>query len=84
MYRNFNNALLDLHPDLIGVLKPSDQYQELEQIKKNIRMNIPTGSFNSKVIVVGGEIVERVFKNPTGQIVSLFPESTNLSCDQVA
>ena len=84
MYRNFNNALLDLHPDLIGVLKPNDQYQELEQIKKNIRMNIPTGSFNSKVIVVGGEIVERVFKTPTGQIVSLFPESTNLSCDQVA
>ena len=83
-FKAFDDAILDLHPDLKEVLKPNDQYPELEHILKNRSANLPTGSFNTKVIINDGEIVERVFKTPMGQVVSLFSRPSNVFLDQVA
>tara|TARA_B100000965_G_scaffold74263_3_gene58673 strand:- start:2420 stop:2635 length:216 start_codon:yes stop_codon:yes gene_type:complete len=58
--KDFNN--LDKYPDLKKALVPS--------IK-----TIPFGSINTKVIINEGEIIERVFKTPNGEIISLFPNS---------
>ncbi len=83
-FKAFDDAILDLYPDLKEVLKPSDQYPELEHILKNRSANLPAGSLNTKVIVYKGEIVERVFKTPMGKVVSLFSEPSNVILDQVA
>ena len=80
----FDDAILDLHPDLKEVLKPNDQYPELENIQKNSSANLPSGSLNTKVIINDGEIVERVFKTPMGQVVSLFSKPSDVILDQVA
>tara|TARA_B100000579_G_C22285313_1_gene600175 strand:+ start:131 stop:400 length:270 start_codon:yes stop_codon:yes gene_type:complete len=82
--RTFDDAILDLHPDLKEVLKPNDRYPELEHILKNRSVNVPAGSFNTKVIINDGKIVERVFKTPRGQVVSLFPKPSNVILHQVA
>ena len=34
---------------------------------------LPSGSMNTKVVISEGEIVERVYKTPKGEIISLFP-----------
>jgi len=83
-FKAFDNAILDRHPDLKAVLKPNDQYPELEHILKNRSANLPAGSLNTKVIINDGEIVERVFKTPMGQVVSLFSKSSTVILDQVA
>ena len=83
-FKAFDDAILDLHPDLKEVLKPNDQYPELEHILKNRSANLPAGSLNTKVIINDGEIVERVFKTPMGQVVSLFSKPSNVILDQVA
>ena len=83
-FKAFDDSILDLHPDLKEVLKPNDQYPELEHILKNKSANIPVGSLNTKVIINDGEIVERVIKTPTGQVVSLFSKPSNVILDQVA
>ena len=83
-FKSFDDVILDLHPDLKEVLKPSDQYPELEHILKNRSANLPAGSLNTKVIVYKGEIVERVFKTPMGQVVSLFSKPSNVTLEQVA
>ena len=83
-FKAFDDAILELHPDLKEVLKPNDQYPELEHMLKNRPANVPVGSLNTKVIINDGKIIERVFKTPMGQIVSLFPKPTNVSLDQVA
>tara|TARA_B100000965_G_scaffold381817_1_gene379618 strand:+ start:889 stop:1158 length:270 start_codon:yes stop_codon:yes gene_type:complete len=83
-FKAFDNAILDLHPDLKEVLKPNDHYPELQHILKNRFEKLPAGSLNTKVIIHDGEIVERVFKTPTGQLVSLFSEPSNQILDQVA
>ena len=84
-FKAFDDAILDLHPDLKEVLKPNDQYPELMHIlKKNRFANIPAGSLNTKVIINDGEIVERVFKTPMGEVVSLFSKPSNVILDQVA
>ena len=80
----FDDAILDLHPDLKEVLKPNDQYPELKHILKIRTANLPAGSFNTKVIINDGKIVERVFKTPMGQVVSLFSKQSNVIIDQVA
>ena len=80
----FDDAILDLHPELKEVLKPNDQYPELEHILKNRSVNLPAGSLNTKVIINDGEIVERVFKTPMGQVVSLFSKPSNVILDKVA
>jgi len=83
-FKAFDDAILDLHPDLKVVLKPNDQYPELERILKNKSAHLPVGSLNTKVIINDGEIVERVFKTPMGQVVSLFSKPSNVILDQVA
>ena len=71
-FKAFDDAILDLHPDLKEGLKPNYQYPELQHILKNRSANLPSGTLNTKVIINDGEIVERVFKTPMGQVVSLF------------
>ena len=83
-FKAFDDSILDLHPDLKEVLKPNDHYPEIEHILKNRSANLPAGSFNTKVIINDGEIIERVFKKPNGQIVSLFSKPSNVVLDQVA
>ena len=83
-FKAFDDAILDLHPELKEVLKPNDQYPELEHILKNRSVNLPAGSLNTKVIINDGEIVERVFKTPMGQVVSLFSKPSNVILDKVA
>ena len=83
-FKAFDDSILDLHPDLKEVLKPNDHYPELEHILRNRSANLPTGSLNTKVIINDGEIVERVFKTPMGQVVSLFSKPSNVILNQVA
>ena len=83
-FKAFDDAILDLHPDLKEVLKPNDQYPEIVHILEKISAKLPAGSLNTKVIINDGEIVERVFKTPMGQVVSLFSKPSNLILDQVA
>ena len=56
--KDFNN--LEEYPDLKKALVPS--------IK-----TLPFGSINTKVIINDGEVVERVYKTPNDEIISLFP-----------
>ena len=83
-FKPFNEAILDLHPDLKEALKPNDQYPEIEHILKSRPAHLPAGSLNTKVIINDGKIVERVFKTPMGQIVSLFSKPSKVILDQVA
>ena len=83
-FKAFNDAILDLHPELKEVLKPNDHYPELEILLKNRSVNLPSGSLNTKVIINNGEIVERIFKTPMGQVVSLFSKPSNVILDKVA
>ena len=83
-FKVFDDAILDLHPELKEVLKPNDQYPELEILLKNRSVNLPSGSLNTKVIINDGEIVERVFKTPMGQVFSLFSKPSNVILDKVA
>ncbi len=83
-FKAFDNAILDLHPELKEALKPSDQYPELEHILKRTFANLPAGSLNTKVIINDGEIIERVFKTPMGQVISFFSKPSNAVFDQVA
>ena len=83
-FKAFDDAILDLHPELKEVLKPNDQYPELKHILKNKPVNLPLCSFNTKVIINDGEIVERVYKTPMGKVVSLFSKSSNILLDQAA
>tara|TARA_Y100001968_G_scaffold322680_1_gene359185 strand:- start:994 stop:1263 length:270 start_codon:yes stop_codon:yes gene_type:complete len=83
-FKAFDDAIFDRHPDLKEALKPNDFYPELQNILKNRSANVPAGSFNTKVIINDGEIVERVFKTPKGQVISLFSQPSNVVFDQVA
>tara|TARA_Y100001968_G_C18997790_1_gene544403 strand:- start:68 stop:295 length:228 start_codon:yes stop_codon:yes gene_type:complete len=65
--RDFNN--LDKYPDLKQALVPS--------IK-----TLPKGSYNTKVIINDGEVVKRVYKTPTGEIITLFP--VHISEEEIA
>ncbi len=83
-FRAFDDTILDLHPELKEILKPNDQYPELEHIFKKRSTHLPPGSMNTKVIINDGKIVERVFKTPRGQVVSLFSKPSNVILDQAA
>tara|TARA_Y100001968_G_C18798102_1_gene454298 strand:+ start:231 stop:500 length:270 start_codon:yes stop_codon:yes gene_type:complete len=83
-FRSFDDALLDRHPDLKEALKPNDQYPELNHMLQNRSGDLPVGSLNTKVIINDGEIVERVYKTPKGQVISLFPKLSNILLDQAA
>tara|TARA_Y100001968_G_scaffold141153_1_gene129052 strand:+ start:194 stop:466 length:273 start_codon:yes stop_codon:yes gene_type:complete len=83
-FKSFDDAIFEIYPELKEVLKPNDQYPELKQVLKNRPGNLPMGSFNLKVIINDGEIVERVYKTPKGNVVSLFSQSPNIFFDQAA
>ena len=83
-FKAFDDALLELHPELKEMLKPNDQYPELKHFIKNRSVNLPIGSFNTKVIIIDGEIVERVYKTPKGSVVTLFSNSSNSFFDHAA
>ena len=83
-FKVFDDALLERHPDLKDVLKPNDHYPELKNVLKNKPDYLPVGSFNSKVIINDGEIIERVYKTPKGKVFSLFSKSSNGFSDQAA
>jgi len=55
--KDFNN--LDKFPDLKEALVPAVE-------------TLPSGSINTKVIINEGEVVERVYETPKGEIISLF------------
>ncbi len=83
-FKVFDDALLERHPELKDVLKPSDQYPELENVLKNRSGNLSIGSCNKKVIINDGEIFERVYMTPNGKVISSFSRSSNILLDQAA
>jgi len=83
-FKTFDDALLDRHPELKEALKPNDEYPEFKNILKNSNGNLPIGSFNTKVIINDGKIVERIFKSPKGQVFSLLSKSSNIVLNQAA
>ncbi len=84
MFMSFDDSLLDRHPDLKDYLKPNDQYPELKHFQKDRLHSIPEGSLNTKIIINNGEIVERIYETPKGQLISLFSKSSDLFVDQAA
>ena len=83
-YKPFDDTLLDLYPELSESLKPNDKYPELKRITKISSFNLPNGSLNTRVIINEGEIIERVYRTPKGQVVSLLSNSSKIIIDQVA
>ena len=49
-----------------------DQFPDLKEALVPAIKTLPSGSINTKVIITKGEIVERVYKTPKGEIISLF------------
>ena len=83
-FKVFDDTLLERQPELKEFLKPNDQYPELNYLLNNRPCKLPSGSFNKKVIINDGKIVERVYKTPKGQVVSFLSKSSNISFDQAA
>ena len=50
-----------------------DQYPDLKKALIPSINTLPSGSMNTKVIINKGEVVERVYKTPNGEVISLFP-----------
>ena len=50
-----------------------DQFPDLKEALVPAIKTIPSGSMNTKLIINEGAIVERVYKTPKGEIISLFP-----------
>ena len=53
-----------------------DQFPALKKALVPAIKTLPCGSMNTKVIINEGEIIERVYKTPTGEIISLFPNQS--------
>ena len=52
-----------------------EEYPDLKQALVPCTKTLPLGSMNTKVIINDGEVVERVYKTPNGEIISLFPNT---------
>ena len=52
--------------------KDLDQFPDLKEALVPAIKTLPSGSMNTKVIIAEGDIVERVYKTPKGEIISLF------------
>ena len=61
--------------------KNLEKYPDLKTAIVPIIRTLPIGSMNTKVIINSGEVVERVYKTPNGEVISLFP---NQSTDEAA
>ena len=57
--------------------KNLDQFPNLKEAVVPAIKTLPLGSMNTKVIINKGEIVERVYKTPKGEIISLFPNQSS-------
>ena len=56
--------------------KNLEQYPDLKKaLIPNIK-SLPFGSINTKVIINEGEIIEKVYKTPNGEIISVFPSQS--------
>ncbi len=49
-----------------------DQFPDLKEALVPANKTLPSGSMNTKVIINEGKIVERVYKTPKDEIISLF------------
>ena len=49
-----------------------EQFTDLKEALVPAIKTLPSGSMNTKVIINEGQIVERVYKTPKGEIISLF------------
>ena len=56
----------------IKEFKDLEQFPDLKEALVPAVKTLPSGSMNTKVIIKGGAIVERVYKTPKGEIISLF------------
>ena len=65
----------------INDFKNLDQYPDLKKALIHSINALPSGSMNTKVIINEGEVIERVYQTPNGEIISLFP---NQSADKAA
>ena len=83
-FKTFDDELFDRYPELKKALKPNDQYPELKYIIKNTSAIVPIGSINTKIIINDGEIVQRIYQTPKGEVISLFSKSSNTIFDQAA
>ena len=52
-----------------------DAYPNLREAVVPAINTLPYGSMNTKVIINEGKIVERVYKTPKGELISLFPNT---------
>ncbi len=52
-----------------------NKYPDLKKALVPCFKTLPIGSINTKVIISRGEVVERLYKAPNGQIISLIPNS---------
>ena len=52
--------------------KDLDQFPDLKEALVPAIETLPSGSMITKVIINEGEIVQRVYKTPKGEIISLF------------
>ncbi len=52
--------------------KNLDKYPNLQEALVPAIKSLPSGSINTKVIIKEGKIVERVYKTPKDEIISLF------------
>ena len=57
--------------------KNLEQFPNLKEAVVPAIKTLPSGSINTKVIINDGEIVERVYKTPKGEIISLFPNQSS-------
>ena len=52
-----------------------EQFPDLKEALVPAIKTLPSGSMNTKVVISEGEIIERVYKTPKGEIISLFPNN---------
>ena len=50
-----------------------EHFPDLKEALVPAIKTLPSGSMNTKVVISEGEIVERVYKTPKGEIICLFP-----------
>ena len=49
-----------------------DQFPDLKEALVGAIKTLPSGSMNTKIIINEGEVIERVYKTPKGEIISIF------------